>query len=111
MIRNYPLDCRVAAIHQLRVNVKSLAAEARIIRQETQRAGAAYAHMLSEHRRGKLRTEARYAQLALAFLRGRSYRTVEPRTSESPLVRRLHDKVARFYYKATQADVAVWLRA
>lgn len=75
-------DARVAAIHSLRVNIKSLAAEARIIRQETRRAGPAYRNALAEHRRGRLRSEARYAHLAQAFIRGRAHREVEVKTRE-----------------------------
>lgn len=66
----------------LKVKVKSLAAEARIIRVEeaktrTHRAG------LAEHRRGIVRHEARHALLAYGFLRGRAYNKLEndPRTN------------------------------
>lgn len=110
MSQVYSFESRVAAIHQLRVNVKSLAAEAKIIRQEQQRAGVAYRHMLSEHRRGTLRSEARYAQLALALLRGRRYRTVESRTTDPVIPYRLVKKLAKFY-PISEGDAANWLRA
>lgn len=73
----YTYDWKVSAIHKLRVNIKSLAAEARIIRQEARRAGNFYSWQLTNHRRGKLREEARYTHLALAYLRGRTYAEVE----------------------------------
>lgn len=73
----YPYDGRVAAIHILRVNVKSLAAEAGIIRKEARRCGIQYEMQLTLHRRTYLRRAARVAQLSLAFVRGRPYRTVE----------------------------------
>lgn len=73
----YPFDAKVLAIHKLRVNVKSLAAEAKIIRKEARRCGIQYEGALTMHRRGRLREEARLAQLALAFFRGRTYRSAE----------------------------------
>ena len=76
-MKTYEYDWKVAAIHKLRVNIKSLAAEARIIRQESRRAGYPYSGILTEHRRGKLREEARYSHLALGYVRGRSYASME----------------------------------
>jgi hypothetical protein len=99
------------ALHRLRVNVKSLAAEARIIRHETARAGAAYRHFLSEHRRGKLREESRYAQLALAFVRGRKYRNCEVKTAVAPELGRLLRKLERFDLRPAADDVSAWLSA
>lgn len=86
-------DRRIAAIHKLRVNLKSLTAEARIIRQETRRAGPAYRDELTMHRRGRLREEARYTHLALAFLRGRRYRQVEHEGSKDVSAARLIKKL------------------
>lgn len=77
MQTTYTYDWKVAAIHKLRVNIKSLAAEARIIRQEAKRAGYPYSGILTEHRRGKLREEARYSHLALGYVRGRTYASME----------------------------------
>lgn len=108
--QTYEYQARVAAIHTLRVNIKTLAAEARIIRQETSRAGAVYRPHLVEHRRGRLRSEARYAHLALAFLRGRSYRAVEARANNQPDSRELTAKLRRHWMGATEADVLRWLR-
>ena len=70
-------DPKVAAIHRLRVNIKSLAAEAKIIRHEESRAGFDYYFELNHHRRGNLRYEARLAHLALGFIRGRKRSYVE----------------------------------
>lgn len=63
-------DSKVAAIHTLRINVKSLAQEARYIRREEQRCGPAYREQLHNHRTVKVRWESRIAQLALAYVRG-----------------------------------------
>lgn len=70
-------DFRIATIHTLRINVKSLAAESRFIRKEERRCGSMYRQELYLHRIGKLREESRYTQLALAFVRGRKYQQVE----------------------------------
>lgn len=88
----------VAAVHRLRVNIKSLAAEARMIRHEASRAGIQYQAMLHGHRRGRLREEARYAQLALAICRGRSYKVVEGGCRIPVDETRLCDKLVRAGY-------------
>jgi hypothetical protein len=95
--KTYPRDAKVAAIHKLRVNVKSLAAEAKIIRQEAWRCGPAYEAELTMHRRGRLREESRYAQLALAFVRGVPYLAVERNAKEKPVYDKLFDKIRGFY--------------
>lgn len=79
---------------RLRVKIKSLAAEARIIRQEEHRAlrlspenpdRLPRYRTLREHRKQDVRAAARAALLAYAFLRGRAYATVErPNTITSP---------------------------
>lgn len=70
-------DFRIATIHTLRINVKSLSAESRFIRKEERRCGSLYRENLYLHRTRKLREESRYTQLALAFVRGRKYQQVE----------------------------------
>lgn len=107
--QTYEYQARVAAIHTLRVNVKTLAAEARIIRQETERAGAVYRPHLTEHRRGRLRREARYAHLALAFLRGRPYRAVEAKCREPVDEARLANKIQR-HGPNVMGRLGPWLR-
>ena len=69
----------------LKVKIKSLAAEAKIIRheeevwrhRETERGRPTF-FGLREHRKHDVRTEARAAQLAYAFIRGRPYSHTEP---------------------------------
>jgi hypothetical protein len=107
---------KVSAIHRLRVNVKSLAAESRIIRQEERRCGGAYRDELSLHRRGRLREESRYAQLALAFVRGRAYKTVEREAYGVPQPSRLVNKVKQFtggYLTPVvlEGEIGRWLNA
>lgn len=107
--KTYQYDWKVAAIHKLRVNVKSLAAEAKIIRKEAMRASAMYGNELNLHRRGRLREEARYSQLALCFLRGRKYRQVEHANSKPVDSLRLAKKLSGFTGKPTGPELTEWL--
>jgi len=65
----------------LKVKIKSLAAEARIIRLEERRAGKSNTlrEQLYRHRTRDVRTEQRASLLAYAFLRGRPLAAVEPK--------------------------------
>lgn len=70
----------------LKIKLKSLAAEAKIIRLEEEslrRTQKQHLHELREemanHRRGIVRYESRHTGLAYAFIRGKGYREVEPR--------------------------------
>lgn len=74
---------------ELRVKIKSLAAEARIIRNEEGRFPRGQRHhttfqSLHSHRTGIVRREARHALLAYAFMRGRQYRQLEAKTHAEP---------------------------
>ncbi len=73
----YKYEAKVAAIHKFRVNLKSLVAESRAIRQEEKRCGPIYRTELYLHRVMHLREEIRHTFLAYAFIRGRAYRQVE----------------------------------
>ena len=72
---------------QLKVKIKTLAAEARIIKQEEQRAKkrrkTELLQSLTEHRKGVVRQEARLSLLAYGFLRGRSLQQIE--SSQRPV--------------------------
>lgn len=70
----------------LKVKVKSLAAEARIIRREEHRwpGDSPTRASLQGHRRNDVRREARHSYLALAYLRGRAYREVEQTCHRDP---------------------------
>ena len=110
MLANSKYNPRIAAVHKARVNVKSLACEARIIRLEEHRCGPGYRAELSAHRRGRLREEARYSHLALAFLRGRDYRAVENAAGTPVSVKRLFEKIARHWSGVTTCEVVSWLK-
>lgn len=107
--KTYTYDWKVAAIHKLRVNIKSLAAEAKIIRREARRAGNFYSWQLTEHRRGRLRQEARITHLALAFVRGRAYRSVEQNSKDMDITFRLRAKVNGFGAAASESQITAWL--
>lgn len=69
----------------LKVKIKSLAEEARIIRKETKRAkSVSIKNGLRLHNIYVVRTEARHTHLAYGFLRGREYRTMEPKLVRAP---------------------------
>lgn len=102
-------EAKVAAIHSLRCNVKSLAAEAKFIQKEEKRCGKCYRDGLRYHRVSRLREEARYACLALAFTRGRPYLTVEQKAEHLPEVKRLYEKIKRHLGNVFSKDVENWL--
>lgn len=106
-----PIDSRFA----LRVKIKSLAAESRIIRREEVRTRSfRQFEALRFHRLG-LRTIARCTQLALAFIRGKSYDQVEKVGSAYISLAEI-DSIARMAktYGApgngiTHAEIRAWL--
>jgi hypothetical protein len=67
----------------LKVKIKSLAAEAKIIRAE-ERKNPKFRFGLAEHRRTIVRSEARHTLLAYGFLRGKKYEEIEPKAHEKP---------------------------
>ena len=72
----------------LKIKVKSLTAEARIIRsQELKLKGKNWGHLASPlqgHRRGSLRAEARDTHIAYGYLKGRTYRQMEDNPKTEP---------------------------
>lgn len=102
---------------KLKINIKSLAAEARINRAEARKCRGWDRYDLNAHRTGKLRYEARLANLAYAFLRDIPYKRVEQRVSVDTM---LHDqlflatalttKINRFSSRVTVEDVEAWLK-
>lgn len=69
---------------QLRVKVKSLAAEARIIRKEELRTTGVLQHELWHHRISVVRSEARCTHLAYGFIRGRTLEQMEAKSDTPP---------------------------
>lgn len=73
---------------ELKIKIKELAYEARTNRKEAAKAYASGNYMLgnnlTNHRKLAIRSEARATQLAYAFLRGRTYESVEPTAKTTP---------------------------
>ena len=98
----------------LRVKIRSLATEARIIRHEERRAKSAKRRDLVaglvEHRRGAVRREARAAQLAAGFLRGRQISQIEPknRPGNRPDWKRVGQLVARYGEPGMDQRLSEW---
>lgn len=108
----------------LKIKVKSLAEEAKIIRFEERRVHrhwkAAVAHQdqseaieriasealgLRQHRTVDVRKESRSAGLAYAILRGLPYSRVEPAGSSVPNVGRIAELVAKYGYFGKQPAI------
>lgn len=85
-------------LRHLRVKIKALAAESRIIRQEERRVKKKpqELHALQEHRKKVVRSAAREALLAYAFLRGIPYTVLEASTNDLPPLSGAHAVAFRF---------------
>jgi len=88
---------RLRAIATLRVNVKSLAAEAKFIRKELARSRKEIHSCLTTHRKIYVREEARVAQLALAAVRGKPYGVTEWNAKTEPDWGRVWRKVCKHH--------------
>jgi hypothetical protein len=86
---------KLRAIATLRVNVKSLAAEAKFIRKELTRSRKEIHSYLTTHRKVYVRQEARITQLALAAVRGRPYGVTELNAKTEPDWGRVWKKVCK----------------
>ena len=95
---------------KLKINIKSLAAEAQINRAEARKHHGWDRYELNEHRTGHLRREARRAHLAYAFLRGKPYRKIEPTSRSFPWG--ITEKINKFSSKkVTREEVREWMKA
>lgn len=82
----------------LRVKIKSLVAEAIIIRQEEKRAAKCQQirNELTEHRKGVLRREARITYLAYGLIKGRSLEQIEKTSKTEPNWVRVREMIKRY---------------
>ena len=97
-------------VHLLRINVKSLAAEAKYIRQEIKKTNNQEAkERLAEHKAYRLKPEARKAQLCLAFVKGMPYKMVEPKTKTDIEARELIKKLKKFGVYGRDDEITTWL--
>lgn len=104
------------ALARARVNIKSLAAEAAIIRIEKRRAKDIWVkNDLHNHRMEKVRPEARLANLAIAYIKGRKIEDVERVPSEKKIdVKRLRSKLSSFitwtgFTPPSEDDIRSWI--
>ncbi len=90
----------------LKVKVKSLAAEAAIIRKEEGKATAALQSELHEHRVKELRWAARDAHIAYGMVRGRRWDRMEPKRGEgsAPNWKKVFDMFLRYGLVKNRVD-------
>jgi len=104
------------AITKAIINIKSLAAEAKINRDKCHKTkDRILKNQLSVHRRGPLRFESRLAHLVLAYLKNKPRSFCEPKrkpeNERSDLRHRFHRKLERFLGKElTKEEVIEWLK-
>lgn len=94
----------------LKVKVKSLAAEARIIRREERR-NPELRGDLAAHRREVVRKEARHSLLAYGYLRGRSYRAMERTTHAEPSWAEVERMIRRYGPPAHNTSFEDWRKS
>ena len=99
----------------LRVKLKSLAEEARIIKVEEQRANGCrkfeLQNSLREHRIGIVRSEARATLLAYQFLRGIPYSVIEKPSKENPPNWHRVDKMVKKYGTNEKFKACHWCQS
>ena len=91
----------------LRIKLKSLVAEVRIIQTEERRMPQALAAEMRLHRRTVIRDASRDTHLALGFLRGRSYGQLEAIHHTDPHWDRVAAMVKKYGGFATAMEMAV----
>lgn len=64
---------------KLKIKAKHLATEPAIIRHEERKLKGLDKKCLQDHRKWDVRNEARATQLAIAFLKGKDYKKIEPK--------------------------------
>jgi hypothetical protein len=67
---------------KLKIKAKNLAEESRIIRKEEKKLSGWQKRKIQDHRRWDVRNEARATQLAIAFIKGKTFRSVELKTRD-----------------------------
>ena len=102
----------------LKMKICSLAAESKLIRKERNRkkwkAHPKVRESLHNHRVGVVRRESRVSLLAYGFLRGRTYRALEPEGSKPVDWRRVAQLVGKYGNRAKEdatREVEAWRKA
>ena len=98
----------------LKVKIKSLAAEAVIIRREERklcdRRPDTLWSRLNFHRRYDVRREARAAAIAYGFLRGRALTQIENKSHDAPDWKRIEALVKKYGPPGAHAALAAWIK-
>lgn len=92
----------------LKVKIKALAAEARIIRIEELRSHGELRSALYKHRVYDVRAEARATQIAYGYLRGRLFIVIEPNAQTVPDWKRVEAMVKKYGTSEQLTDLAAW---
>jgi len=94
------------ATHTLRVNIKSLANESKIIRKETKKCkDSIIKGVLNFHRVETVRKESRITQLAYAAIRGIPYSKIEPNPKSQPDWKKVESKIKKHTHYMYNCDV------
>jgi len=100
----------------LKVKIKSLAEESRIIRNEERKSSIDLAGALHQHRTQDVRNETRAALLAYGYLRGRELKTIETRKDHLDsllpflnIVKRAKQIVSKFGTNDASRNFQEWL--
>jgi hypothetical protein len=91
----------------LKVKIKSLSAEAQIIRKEELRSRGDLRNALRAHRVWDVRSESRATLVAYNFLRGKTLQQTEPRALSEPNWQRVETMVKK-YGKVGLPELAEW---
>jgi hypothetical protein len=107
----------------LKIKIKSLAEEAKIIRHEVNKASKLQKYYtseedrcslgnlkynLNEHKKGIVRHESRHALLAYAIIRNIPYEKLEAKCNEAPYLKKVSDMARRF--GAAQDVIEEWIK-
>ena len=112
---DYKFTAKKLAIKRARVNIKSLAAEIKIIKAEMRKTtDVVVKNDLHDHHVNKVRPEARLANLAIGYLKGRKIGEIE-NTVKLFSFTKLREKIARFCPYGLTApsiqDIEIWSKA
>lgn len=92
----------------LRIKIKSLAAEAVIIRQEAQKTKGMVKWGLNQHRTDVVRDHSRHNLLAYGHLKGLEYCDMEKKCYDSPDFKRVTELAKRFG-APSDIELALWV--
>lgn len=103
-----------SALVRAKINSKSLAAEALFIKREINRStDCVLANSLHNHRILKVRPEARLANLAIGYLKGRKRKSIEMSNKEvdlKKLTKKINTFIDEYFRVISEEDVRNWYK-